>query len=99
MKIQLRKNIFQYYDLAADVLAENAHLTHKYLTQVSETSASFIIIIIAEMIAITVSQYLYDYLDAVITQQTAPIDAYNKFEAMANKQINELRKLTKRINV
>jgi tetratricopeptide repeat protein 30 len=24
----------QYYDLAADVLAENAHLTYKYLTQV-----------------------------------------------------------------
>ena len=27
--------IFQYYDLAADVLAENAHLTYKYLTPVS----------------------------------------------------------------
>ena len=26
---------FQYYDLAADVLAENAHLTYKYLTPVS----------------------------------------------------------------
>ena len=25
----------QYYDLAADVLAENAHLTYKYLTPVS----------------------------------------------------------------
>lgn len=27
--------LFQYYDLAADVLAENAHLTYKYLTPVS----------------------------------------------------------------
>lgn len=27
---------FQYYDLAADVLAENAHLTYKYLTPVSK---------------------------------------------------------------
>ncbi|KAK0098071.1 hypothetical protein PV326_011480 [Microctonus aethiopoides] len=27
---------FQYYDLAADVLAENVHLTYKYLTPVSE---------------------------------------------------------------
>ncbi len=25
----------QYYDLAADVLAENAHLTYKFLTPVS----------------------------------------------------------------
>lgn len=27
--------LLQYYDLAADVLAENAHLTYKYLTPVS----------------------------------------------------------------
>jgi len=27
--------VFQYYDLAADVLAENAHLTYKYLSTVS----------------------------------------------------------------
>ena len=27
--------LFQYYDLAADVLAENAHLTFKYMTPVS----------------------------------------------------------------
>ncbi|VDM13798.1 unnamed protein product, partial [Wuchereria bancrofti] len=66
---------YEYYDLAADVLAENAHLTYKYLTQ-----------------------YLYDYFDAVITQQTAPMDAYNKFEAIGNEQINELRRLTKRMN-
>ncbi|VDO45315.1 unnamed protein product, partial [Onchocerca flexuosa] len=66
---------YEYYDLAADVLAENADLTYKYLTQ-----------------------YMYDYIDAVITQQTAPMDAYNKFEAIGNEHINELRKLTKRIN-
>ncbi|VDN86802.1 unnamed protein product [Brugia pahangi] len=66
---------YEYYDLAADVLAENAHLTYKYLTQ-----------------------YLYDYIDALITQQTAPMDAYNKFEAISNEQINELRRLTKRMN-
>lgn len=27
--------MFQYYDLAADVLAENAHLTYKFLSTVS----------------------------------------------------------------
>lgn len=36
---------YEYYDLAADVLAENAHLTYKYLTP-----------------------YLYDFLEALITQ-------------------------------
>ncbi|VDN06487.1 unnamed protein product [Thelazia callipaeda] len=65
---------FEYYDLAADVLAENAHLTYKYL-----------------------SQYLYDYFDAIITQQTTPMDAYNKFEIIANEQVNELRKITKQL--
>lgn len=39
----------QYYDLAADVLAENTHLTYKCL-----------------------SPYLYDFIDANITQQTSP---------------------------
>ena len=38
-----------YYDLAADVLAENSHLTFKCL-----------------------SSYLYDFIDAKITQQTSP---------------------------
>ena len=28
--------LFKYFDLAADVLAENAHLTYKFLTPVSE---------------------------------------------------------------
>ena len=27
--------LYQYYDLAADVLAENAHLVYKYLTPAS----------------------------------------------------------------
>ncbi|KAJ1369774.1 Tetratricopeptide repeat protein 30A [Parelaphostrongylus tenuis] len=64
----------QYYDLAADVLAENTHLTFKYLTQ-----------------------YQYDYLDALINLQTSPDEAYAKFDAMANDQLNELRNLTKRV--
>uniref|UniRef100_A0A915PTD2 Tetratricopeptide repeat protein 30 homolog n=1 Tax=Setaria digitata TaxID=48799 RepID=A0A915PTD2_9BILA len=75
MPPRLEEELDPYYDIAADVLAENAHLANKYLTP-----------------------YLYDYLDAVITQQTAPMDAYNKFEIISNKQINELRKLSKRIN-
>ncbi|XP_022256183.1 tetratricopeptide repeat protein 30A-like isoform X2 [Limulus polyphemus] len=63
---------FEYYDLAADVLAENAHLTYKYLTP-----------------------YLYDFLDALITQQTSPEEAYRKFDEMAARHTESLRKLTK----
>ncbi|PIO70894.1 tetratricopeptide repeat protein [Teladorsagia circumcincta] len=65
---------YEYYDLAADVLAENTHLTFKYLTQ-----------------------YQYDYLDALINLQTSPEEAFAKFDAMANEQMNELRSLTKRV--
>ena len=50
---------YEYYDLAADVLAENAHLTYKYLTP-----------------------HLYDFLEALITQQTSPDEAYRKFDAI-----------------
>ncbi|CAD6231712.1 GSCOCG00001549001-RA-CDS [Cotesia congregata] len=65
---------FQYYDLAADVLAENVHLTYKYLTP-----------------------YLYDFLDALITQQTAPEEAYRKLDDLANKHCETLRKLAKQV--
>uniref|UniRef100_A0A3B4D5C4 Tetratricopeptide repeat protein 30 n=1 Tax=Pygocentrus nattereri TaxID=42514 RepID=A0A3B4D5C4_PYGNA len=40
---------YEYFDLAADVMAENAHLTYKFL-----------------------STYLYEFLDAMLTSQTAP---------------------------
>ncbi|XP_011259635.1 tetratricopeptide repeat protein 30A [Camponotus floridanus] len=65
---------YQYYDLAADVLAENVHLTYKYLTP-----------------------YLYDFLDALITQQTSPEEAYRKFDDLANKHTEALRKATKQV--
>ncbi|KAL4706334.1 hypothetical protein ACJJTC_004943 [Scirpophaga incertulas] len=63
---------FEYYDLAADVLAENAQFTYKYLTP-----------------------FLYDFLDAIITSQTSPEEAFQKYEDIASKHAEQLRKLTK----
>ncbi|KAG0722580.1 Tetratricopeptide repeat protein 30A [Chionoecetes opilio] len=63
---------YEYYHLAADVLAENAHLTYKYLTP-----------------------HLFDFLDALITQQTAASETYRKFDELGSRHIELLRKLTK----
>uniref|UniRef100_A0A3B5MX76 Tetratricopeptide repeat protein 30 n=1 Tax=Xiphophorus couchianus TaxID=32473 RepID=A0A3B5MX76_9TELE len=60
----------EYFDLAADVLAENAHLTYKFL-----------------------SPYMYEFLDALLTCQTAPEEAFRKFEEMNSKLTEQLRKL------
>lgn len=69
---------YSYFDLAADVLAENSHLTWKYLSQRSQS--------------------LYDFLDGMITAQTSPAEAYRKFDILAQRHIDILRKLTKRIS-
>lgn len=37
--------LFQYFDLAADVLAENSHLTFKFLTPVSKVLFSILYIL------------------------------------------------------
>eukprot|EP01006_Ploeotia_vitrea_P063115 TRINITY_DN84963_c0_g1_i1.p1 TRINITY_DN84963_c0_g1~~TRINITY_DN84963_c0_g1_i1.p1 ORF type:complete len:665 (-),score=-1.14 TRINITY_DN84963_c0_g1_i1:66-2060(-) len=65
---------FQNYDLAAGLLAENGHLTVKYL-----------------------SQELYEYFDACIMLPTSVEEAYRKFDELAAKYIEKLRKLTKHI--
>ena len=42
-------------------------------------------------------QYLYNFLDALITQQTSPEEAYRKFDEIASKHTETLRKLTKQV--
>ncbi len=42
-------------------------------------------------------KYEYEFLEAKITQQTAPDEAFRKFEEMGSKQIDTLRKLTKEV--
>lgn len=65
---------FEYFDLAADVLAENAHLTYKGL-----------------------SHYLREFIDAKITQQTSPEEAFQKLDDIATSHTEKLRKLTKQV--
>uniref|UniRef100_A0A3P9A0P2 Tetratricopeptide repeat protein 30 n=1 Tax=Esox lucius TaxID=8010 RepID=A0A3P9A0P2_ESOLU len=65
---------YEYFDLAADVMAENAHLTYKFLTP-----------------------YLYEFLDAMLTCQTAPEEAFRKFDEMNAKLTDQLRKQTKQV--
>uniref|UniRef100_A0A8C6MKA8 Tetratricopeptide repeat protein 30 n=1 Tax=Nothobranchius furzeri TaxID=105023 RepID=A0A8C6MKA8_NOTFU len=64
----------EYFDLAADVLAENAHLTYKFL-----------------------SPYMYEFLDALLTCQTAPEEAFRMFDEMSSKLTEQLRKLAKQV--
>lgn len=42
-------------------------------------------------------QYMFDFMDAVITQQTSPEEAYAKLDNMATEHTEVLRKLTKRV--
>ncbi|PAV84053.1 hypothetical protein WR25_10204 isoform A [Diploscapter pachys] len=65
---------YEYYDLAADVLAENAHYTYRYLTQLQ-----------------------FDYFDAMINMITSPEIAIQKLDTLAGEKMNELRKLTKKV--
>ena len=50
---------YEYFDMAADLLAEHADMTYKHLTP-----------------------YVFDFLEALITQQTSPEEAYAKFDAL-----------------
>jgi tetratricopeptide repeat protein 30 len=65
---------YTHYDLAADVLAENAHLTYKCLSPED-----------------------FEFLETIILQQTSTEEAYKKFEELANRHIDILRKNTKAI--
>lgn len=65
---------YQYYDLAADVLAEHAHLH-----------------------ATSLSPELLEFLEASIMMQSSPEESYRKFDILAHKHIDVLRKLTKHI--
>jgi len=43
------------------------------------------------------TQYVYDFLDATITQQTSPEEGFRKYDVIANAHTETLRKLTKQV--
>mmetsp|Transcript_17499 Transcript_17499/g.29471 ORF Transcript_17499/g.29471 Transcript_17499/m.29471 type:complete len:555 (-) Transcript_17499:282-1946(-) len=65
---------YQHYDLAADVLAENADLTYKCLSTED-----------------------FEFLETFILYQSSQEEAFAKFEQLANRHIDSLRKKTKSI--
>mmetsp|Transcript_24240 Transcript_24240/g.53836 ORF Transcript_24240/g.53836 Transcript_24240/m.53836 type:complete len:649 (-) Transcript_24240:78-2024(-) len=65
---------YGYYDLAADILAENAELTYKCMVPQD-----------------------YEFLDALILAQSAPEEAYRRFDELSSKHIEALRRGTKNI--
>lgn len=40
----------------------------------------------------------FEYIDALILQQTSPEEAYNKFETISKQHVDVLRSLAKQIN-
>jgi len=65
---------YSYYDLAADILAENADLTYKCMNPQD-----------------------YEFLDGLILAQSAPEEAYRRFDELSAKHIDALRRGTKNI--
>ena len=43
--------------------------------------------------------YLYEYLDAVIIQQSSAEEAFRRFDDIANRHTDNLRKITKQVQV
>ena len=65
---------YEYFELAADLMAENTQFTYKYLTQ-----------------------YVYEFLDGLITAQTSPEEGYRKFEELLIRSGEVLRRLHKQL--
>ena len=49
------------------------------------------------VLSLTLPQYMYDLLEAVIIRQTAPEEAYRKLDEMNMKLMDTLRKTTKTV--
>lgn len=89
----------EMYDTAADMLAEHAHLTYKYLSPVSLMShpSQSVPVSILKSKNFFLFQYLYDLLDALITVQTSPEDAEEKLGVLSSQLAGRLRSLSAKV--
>lgn len=78
----------QYFDLAADVLAENAHLTYKYLTPVRSAATNAVALFLcfcllgSNLPVSCLFQYIYEFLDALLMSQTTPEEVVNSLKCL-----------------
>lgn len=79
---------YSYYDLAADILAENAELTYKNMKRLGS---------VPWKVAFLDRPEDYEFLDALILGQSSPEEAYRRFDELSGKHVEMLRKGTKNI--
>ncbi|KAJ3278898.1 Tetratricopeptide repeat protein 30A, partial [Borealophlyctis nickersoniae] len=51
----------------------------------------------AHLAPTSLNSYLFDFLEATLLRQSAPEEAYKKFDDLANMHVDQLRKLTKQV--
>ncbi|XP_002121747.2 intraflagellar transport protein 70A-like [Ciona intestinalis] len=68
------------------------YLKHDYLDLAADVLAEY-----SDYTFKYLSPYMYEFIDAVITKQTAPEEAFRKLDEMASRHIDTLRKLTKQV--
>ncbi|CAK8691356.1 intraflagellar transport protein 70A-like [Clavelina lepadiformis] len=66
------------------------YVKHDYLDLAADVLAEY-----SEFTYKYLTPFLYEFIDAVITKQTAPEEAFRKLDEMASRHIDSLRKLTK----
>ena len=68
------------------------YLKHDYLDLAADVLAEY-----SDYTYKYLTPYMYEFIDAVITKQTAAEEAFRKLDEMANRHIDTLRKLTKQV--
>jgi len=68
------------------------YVKYDYLDQAADLLAAN-----QQLCAENLNQYLYDFLDATLTRQSSPEEAFKKFDDLANHHVEILRKMTKQV--
>lgn len=87
---------YSFFSLLADVLAENSSLAYKHLNPVRFLHAYTIFLLSTFLIdPFLNTKFEYEFMEAKIIQQTSPEEAFRRFEVMASRNIEMLRRLSK----